>query len=326
MTAKRLLIHSVFLLLLPLIVAWFGLSIWSAVALVIFALAWRWAITLSGILKPERVPGLELETIAASHFVEKVRWCMDRLGINYTERQMVGVLGIFFTGRSVPRLRIRTGMVRSNIGNSPEILRYLWGAYAATLGEQADFLKPTQQRLALEKRLDRYGVNLQVWVYYHILNDRKLTLHAWGCSSPAIPAWQRYIVTAIYPVLRMLMIKAFRITDGHYAKAVEHIETILAEIDLLLADQRVSILGDESINYVDITFASFSGLWLQPPEYGREKADMVRISLDLAPVAMRADIERWIDAYPNVTGFINRLYEQERLVSPGLSDQVPNRL
>jgi len=312
MTEKRLLIHTIFLFLLPLIVAFFGVSPAGAVALVVFALAWRWAIALSGILAPEKTPELELETIAASHFVEKVRWCMDRLGIEYTEKQMVGVLGAFFTGRSVPRLKFRTGMVRSSIGNSPEILRYLWGAYAATLGERAKFLEPTAERLALEERLGRYGADLQVWVYYHILDDRDLTQHAWGCNSPAIPAWQRYVVIAIYPVLRFLMRKAFRISEARYAKSVGHIETILAEIDLLLADGRASILGDESSNYVDITFASLSALWLQPPEFGCEKADMVRVDRDRAPLAMQADIERWIETYPNATGFIRRLYAQER--------------
>lgn len=60
---------------------------------------------------------------------------MDRLGVEYSERQMVGVLGVFFTGRSVPQLKIRTGLVRSTIGNSPEILRYLWAANEGLLAE-----------------------------------------------------------------------------------------------------------------------------------------------------------------------------------------------
>jgi len=312
MTGKRLFIHSVFLLLLPLIVAWFGISVPGAIVLVIFALVWRWLITLSGILAPEKTPDLELETIAASHFVEKVRWCMDRLGIEYTERQWVGVLGVFSMGRSVPELKIRTGLVRSRIGNSPEILRYLWGAYAATLGDKAGFLEPTQERLALEQRLDRYGRDLQVWVYYHILDDRNLTLHAWGCNSPTIPAWQRYLVISVYPVLRVLLRKAFSISEAHYARSVQHIEAILTEVESSLADGRVSILGDESINYVDITFASFSGLWLQPPEFGREKADAVRVDRQRAPLAMRTDIERWIESYPRATAFITRLYQEER--------------
>ena len=47
---------------------------------------------------------------------------------------------------------------------------------------------------------------------------------------------------------------------------LEHIKTILAEIDALLAGDRVSIPGGTTINYVDITFASLSGVWLQSLE------------------------------------------------------------
>jgi len=312
MTGKRLFIHSVFLFLMPVLVAVYGVSVTGAVLLVIAMLLWRWAITLSGILAPEKIPDLELETIAASHFVEKVRWCMDRLGIEYTERQWVGVLGVFSMGRSVPELKIRTGLVRSRIGNSPEILRFLWGAYAAVLGERARFLEPTPERLELERRLDRYGRDLQVWVYYHILDDRELTQHAWGCNSPSIPAWQRYLVIATYPLLRLLMRRAFSISDAHYAKSVQHIEAILAEVEGLLADGRVFILGDESISYVDIAFASMCALWLQPPGFGRDKADAVRIDRQRVPAAMRADIERWIEAYPLATEFVTTLYKTER--------------
>ena len=193
----------------------------GTIALVLAALAWRWAITLSGILAPARVPELELETIAASHFVEKVRWCMDRLGVEYSERQMVGVLGVFFTGRSVPQLKIRTGLVRSTIGNSPEILRYLWAAN----------------------------------------------------------------------------------------------EGLLAEIDQQLFEGQDSILGGDVINFTDITFASLSALWLQPLKFANGRANAVRIERDRVSVAMRADIERWIESYPNVCGFINRLYEQERHIN-----------
>jgi glutathione S-transferase len=311
-TGKRLFIHAVFLFLLPVLVAWYGVSVAGSIVLVLAMLLWRWMITLSGIIAPEKTPDLELETIAASHFVEKVRWCLDRLGIEYTERQWVGVLGVFSMGRSVPELKIRTGLVRSRIGNSPEILRYLWGAYAARLGDKAGFLEPTPERLELERRLDRYGRDLQVWVYYHILDDRELAQHAWGCYSPSIPAWQRYLVIATYPVLRVLLRRAFSISAAHYAKSVQHIEAVLAEVDTLLADGRAFILGGQSISYVDITFAAFSALWLQPPEFGRDKADAVRIDRQRMPAAMRADIERWIETWPRASGFVNALYRSER--------------
>ena len=238
---------------------------------------------------------------------------MDRLGINYTERQWIGVLGVFSKGRSVPLLKIRTGLVRSHIGNSPEILRYLWGVYAAELGDKAMFLKPTRERIALEQKLDRYGVNLQVWVYYHILDERELTLHAWGCNSPTIPAWQRFLVILLYPVLRFLMRKAFRITDSNYSNSVKHMESLMAEIEMLLADSGRSILGDDTINFTDITFASYCALWLFPPEFGREKSDGVRVDPRRAPGAMKADMNRWKESYPQVTGFVTRLYQSERI-------------
>ena len=312
MTARRLLVHAVFLYLLPLVVAAWGVSFAGAAGLVLLMLLWRWAITMSGWIKPEKVPVLELESISASHYVEKVRWCMDRLGLEYTERQVGGTLGAFFRGRTVPQLKIRTGAVRSVIGNSPEILRYLWGAYASTAGEQAEFLRPDEKRLALEKQLDRYGVDLQVWIYYHILQDRELALHAWGANNPAIPAWQRHVLRLLFPVLRYLIRWSFRITDAHYAKAVEHIESTLAAMETRLEDGQAALLGGSSSDYVDITFAALSGLWLQPQGYGGGRADAVRIERESAPPVMRQDVERWIANYPRCVAHMERLYREER--------------
>ena len=42
-------------------------------------------------------------------------------------------------------LRFKSGAVRSEIGNSAEILRYLWGRYSAELGSRAAHLEPTPQ-------------------------------------------------------------------------------------------------------------------------------------------------------------------------------------
>ena len=280
--------------------------------LVIVMLVWRWLIVISGILMPEKLPELELETIAASHYVEKVRWCMDRLGVDYHERQVVGVLGVFFTGRSVPLLKIRTGIVRSRIGNSSDILRYLWGRYAVPLGDKAQFLEPTRERLALEEKLDLYGRNLQVWAYYHILDDRELTQHVWGCSSRSYPAWQRYTAIAIYPLLKVFMRKAFRINQVNYQKVVGHIENLLSDLDVSLAEDNRSLAGKDEISFADITFASLSGLWARPDEYGGGKADEVRAEREEMPASMLEDMDRWIENYPHAYEFIVRMYETER--------------
>lgn len=312
MTGYRLLLHGVFLFTLPLIVAWLDLSLAGAIALVLLALIWRWAITLSALFAPARIPELELETISASHFVEKVRWCLDRLGVAYTEKPVGGTLGAFFRARSVPVLKFRTGMVRSSIGNSPEILRYLWGHYAAEAGRQAAFLEPTAERLGFEQEIDRCGVDLQVWVYYHILPDRDLTLHAWGAEDPNIPAWQRLSLRALFPLLRFMIRRVFRISPGHHAKAVEHVTALLAKTEESLADGRISLLGGDTINFTDITFASIMGLWLLPPAYGGGKAENVRIEPGQCPDQMQQEREDWLRTFPLTTAFIERLYDLER--------------
>ena len=312
MTRKRLLIHTIFVLLLPLVVAGLGLGVLSAALLVVLALLWRWAITLSGFVAPEKTPPLVLESISASHFVEKVRWCMDRLGVEYTERPHGGTLGAYFTGRTVPQLRVRTGAVQSVIGNSPEILRFLWGNYSAALGGRAAFLEPTAERLELEERLDRYARNQQVWIYYHILPYRALTLHAWGVDDPQTPGLQRLALRVLYPLLAVLIRQSFRIDEKHYAKSVHHIEELLTDIDTRLADGRRSILGGDEINYTDIAFASLSGLWRMPEDYGGGRADACRIERSDAPADMQADIERWVEDYPKASTFIERLYADER--------------
>ena len=312
MARKRLLIHTAFLFLAPLVVAWFGLGLAAATMLVVLLLLWRWVIAMSSLVAPEKTPDLVLESISVSHFVEKVRWCMDRLGLDYTERHHGGTLGAYFTGRTVPQLRVRTGAVQSVIGNSPEILRFLWGNYSANLGEKALFLEPTTERLELERRLDRYARNLQVWIYYHILANRTLTLQLWGSNDPRTPAWQRVALRVTFPLLSTLIRRTFRISSTHYKTTVHRIDELLGHIDTKLADGRLSILGGNSLNYTDIAFAALSGPWLKPAGYGGGKADGCLITTDQSPAAMRADIERWCEDYPRATSFIENLYADER--------------
>lgn len=313
MISTRRLVHAIFLLLLPLIVAGFGLSVWSALLLVLATLLWRWLIMISGLFAPEKQARIVLETISTSHFAEKARWCMDRLGIEYDEQHCGGILGAVFTGRTVPRLNFQSGRVRSSIGHSPEILRFLWGEYGTRLGDAAKFLQTSSERLALEKTIDRYGVDLQVWVYYHLLLHKDLTLHIWGANHPQVPWWQRVLLRPLYPLSAAFVRRTFSITDDHYAKAVQHIDERLGDIDTRVADGRKSILGGDEINYVDITFAAISGLWLQPENYGGGQADASRVARNELPTAMRDDIERWTEDYPRATAFIMRMYEEERL-------------
>jgi hypothetical protein len=165
----------------------------------------------------------------------------------------------------------------------------------------------------MEKKIDRCGLYLQQWIYYHLLPDRKLTLHLWGVNSPSVPLWQRSLMRLLFPLTAAYIRYALSISEERYNSASEHIEALLAEVDTQLADGRLSILGGEQANYVDITFASIMGLWLQPDNYGAGAADAARVPKNELPAPMRADIERWSEDYPRATAFIERLYEKERL-------------
>ncbi|MDH3621774.1 MAG: hypothetical protein OER91_12835 [Gammaproteobacteria bacterium] len=309
MTEKRNLVFAVIVFVAPVMVAWYGLSVAAAAGVVILLLLCRWMITLSGFLAPERKPDLELATISASHFVEKVRWSFDRLGVEYTETPAGGTLGAYFRGRTVPQLKARTGSVLSVIGNSSDILRYIYARYLHEDPQRAEFLEPTAERVEYERGLDLYGVSLQVWVYYHILPERELALHAWGANNPATPAWQRALLRILFPLLAALIRFSFKINDTHFAKSVARIEDVLADAEARLKDGRTSLLGGAETNYTDLAFAAFTGLWLMPDGYGGGKADHVRIERERAPAAMRADIERWIEAFPQTASWVENLYE-----------------
>ena len=312
MIERRLLIHAVFLTIAPIVVAWYQLSTMTAGLLVLLLLLWRWLVVLSGWVVPAKTPELVLATISASHFVEKVRWCMDRLGVEYVEQPAGGTLGAFFRGRTVPQLKVRTGAVQSVIGNSSEILRYLWGRYEYVKPEAAAFLRPSVERVELEQRIDRYGAKLQVWVYFHVLDDRDLTLHLWGANNPDTPRLQRLALRILYPLQVFLIRRSFRINDESYERARTAISELLGDVEKLLADGRLSLLGGDELNYTDFAFAAISGVWLWPDGYGAGRADGVRPDPGSEPLRMRQDIAQWIEAYPAAVDWIRQLYADER--------------
>ncbi len=307
------LLYAAALVLLPLVVALFGLSFLSALLLVIALLFVRWLGVMAALSGKSKAPEITLTSIGVSHFVEKVRWCLDRLGLEYRERRAAGTLGAFYLGRTVPVLNFRTGRVTSSIGNSPEILRYLWGRYSVERPEAAAFLEPTPERLELEAELDRYGRNLQIWVYYHLLPEKELMLRAWGAYDRTVPAWQRGLVRLLHPVQAYMIRRAFGVSPPRYEKARQHIETLLEDLNGRLAEQPNSLLGDTVQNYTDLSFAALSSPWFLPENFAGQESAV--LEYEELPAGMREDIERFKTAYPDAYAFIERLYKTERGVS-----------
>lgn len=297
------------LVLLPVIVAVFELGVLLTLLLVLALLGFAWLRVLNGFReRPEC--RYRLETIQASHYVEKVRLCMDRLGVNYVEERWAATLGAFYLGRTVPRLHVRTGNVWSSLGNSSDILRYLWAVHAND--SKAGFLEPTPQRLELESKIDHVGSMLQVWLYDHLLDRPDTLLHVWGVNDPAVPAWQKAAIRILLPVQRRLIRKSFRITPDNTDKATHRIEAFLDESEARLADGRKSLLGDDDLNFTDYAFAGILGLWIRPTSYGGPNHHHVFLEDDMMPRAMRDTIERWRQDHPKTVAFVETLYERPR--------------
>jgi len=307
--------HALLLYGLPVLIAWarFGPAAALAAVLVtaLLGMGLRLRAMRAAAAGPE--PRLRLHTITFSHYCEKVRWCLDRLGVPYEEVPNVGILGVLLTGRSVPALEIPPGLTR--IGDSPRILRYLWGEYAGRLpSEQTWFLEPTAAALELESRFDRrLGNDVRVWAYAHILERRDLTLRSWGIEEAAIPAWQRVLLYLCTPVLRFAVRRMLGVTEERAARALERTRTAFDEVDRMLADGRRYLVGD-ALTFADITFASLGALAVLPPEYPGGRLLGRRLTAeDLDPQA-RAEVERFRQRPAG--RLILRLYREERRSRP----------
>ncbi len=296
---------------LPVVVAGLG---WgpaaAALAVLLLALAGM-GLRLAATRATAR-PGapMRLHTITFSHYVEKVRWCMDRLGVEYEEVPNAGILGVLLTGRTVPALEISPGLTL--IGDSPRILRYLWGEYAARLpAGRTAFLAPTPAALELEQFFDgRLGNDVRVWVYARIFARRELTLRSWGIEEPRIPQWQRTLLRFGTPLLRLAVRRMLGVTPARAARALERTRETFDRVDALLADGRRH-LGGDALGFADITFASLAALAVLPPEYGGRAISGRRLLIEELDADWRAEVEAF-RARP-AGRFVLRLYREERL-------------
>ena len=297
---------------LPIVVAALGwgpaAAAVSALLLALAGIASRLGATRAAAARPEAA--LRLHTITFSHYVEKVRWCLDRLGIAYEEVPNAGILGVLLTGRTVPSLEIPPGLTR--IGDSPRILRYLWGEYAGRLpAGRTDFLAPTPVALELERYFDqRLGNDVRVWVYSRIFARRDLTLRSWGIEEPRVPGWQRALLRAGTPLLRFAVRRMLGVTPARATRALGRTREAFGRVDALLADGRRYLAGDAP-SFADITFASLAALAVLPPEYGGRAIEGRRLAIEELEPDWRAEVEAF-RARP-AGQFVLRLYREERL-------------
>lgn len=194
-----------------------------------------------------------LYTFAVSHFSEKIRWLMDACGLPYQDVQWTP----FF---HLPRARLKSGQgttvpILAHRGkvvqDSTAILMYL---------EQREGELPVlpQQEsvrsevLAIEERADRAGSHIIRVGYPALLADKEAFLAAWSVSASAA---EHAALRVLFPVLKTLLAKAFRLDPDSCLRSRRVLDETLSWLDDLLVDNRTFLVG-ESLTIADISMAS----------------------------------------------------------------------
>jgi glutathione S-transferase len=209
---------------------------------------------------------LRLITIPISHYCEKARWALDRVGIPYREERHV---------QGIHRLAAR----RAGGGATVPVLVTPGGV----LGESAQILAWVDQRTPAERRLfpAEPGVRHEVeslcqrldeglgpagrrLMYVHMLAQRELALRF---NNEGVPAWEDRAMRHGWPLVARFVRRALGIRPGI---EIDDEVAVWRELDFVaetLADGRPYLCG-ERFGAADLTFAALSAAVVMPPEYG----------------------------------------------------------
>eukprot|EP00747_Dinoflagellata_sp_TGD_P205867 gnl/TRDRNA2_/TRDRNA2_79613_c0_seq1.p1 gnl/TRDRNA2_/TRDRNA2_79613_c0~~gnl/TRDRNA2_/TRDRNA2_79613_c0_seq1.p1 ORF type:complete len:271 (-),score=35.18 gnl/TRDRNA2_/TRDRNA2_79613_c0_seq1:124-936(-) len=196
-----------------------------------------------------------------NHFGERVRFCMDLLGLQYDETDSGGLVNAFIFGQSVPYLIDRKSC--SHIGNSDECIRYLYATQPEVMTSSAVrvLLQQTEETVAWENDLNKLGHAIQGWAYYYMLGpDWPLEgpLVCWGAHEPLCPLAHRIILRLFGQVFKAAMRKAaFKLDDEKLMLERKNtIFTLLDRVDTLVGSDGQGYLVGSQLTYVDISFCS----------------------------------------------------------------------
>jgi glutathione S-transferase len=209
---------------------------------------------------------LRLVTIPISHYCEKARWALERVGMRYREERHVQGIHRFASrraggGGTVPVLVTPDGV----LGESDEILDWV---DERTPREHRLFPAEPDARDEVERlcrRLDDgLGPRGRRLMYVHMLAERKLMLRF---NNEGVPPWEDRAIRYGWPLVVRFARRELGIRPGI---EVEDEAAVWRELDFvaeLLADGRPHLCGDR-FGAADLTFAALSAAVVVPPVYG----------------------------------------------------------
>ena len=245
---------------------------------------------------------LKLLTISISHYVEKVKWALERSSIAYEEESHIPGLHAMVTlwhtrgsHRATPVL-IDGSLV---VPDSTAILRHLSTKY----GQK--WLYPSASVLELEERFDRnIGPHTRRFIYQQLF-DNDLSI-ADLFSQGNVPAWEIALLRLGAPAIKQGMIRDMAINPRAAENSRLVFENEFAFVADVLSDGRRYLCGD-TLTAADITFAALSAPVLLPDNYG---ARLPRLENALPGAALRNLVEKYRGTIAGA--YAMRLYREQR--------------
>jgi glutathione S-transferase len=241
-----------------------------------------------------------LITIPFSHYCEKARWALERVGVAYTED---GHLPLFhyLPARRAGGSRTVPVLVdgKTVIADSTDILAWADARDPGALlpADPVD----RAAALQLEDDLDReLGPATRRWAYFHLLPRRDLE----HLLVRGVPRWERLALAATRPLAVRFLARSLKIDEAGAERSRRKIEAMFERVGELVADGRRFLVGDR-FSVADLTFAALAAPILMPPAY-----PVALPSLADFEGAPRERLEAWRASPAGRFGL--RLYDTER--------------
>lgn len=249
------------------------------------------------------MPALRLLTIPLSHYCEKARWALERIGLDYHEERHIQGFHYprtYWVSRNPEVPVLIDG--KQVIADSTEILRHLERYAPPDMRLYPADATARRQVEALEDRFDEtLGVESRRWFYFHYLPEGRAALRIAGQGAPEI---ERAMAPLVFPLMRRYATWLLQVSASTVARGLERSRQVVSETDTLLADGRPYLTGDR-FTAADLALACMMAPFVVPAEYG------IRLPppCDL-PAAMQPTVEAF---RASATGrYVLKLFETQR--------------
>ena len=242
-----------------------------------------------------------LITIPISHYCEKARWALQRVGLPFLEEAHPPVFHMASAWRAGGKRTVPVLVSADGVYNdSTDILQYL-DRKAPEAGLYPNEPQARQEAEQLEELFDTVlGPHSRRWVYFHVLDRTDLLPYL--CHG--VGAREAALFRTLLPAARLVMRKALKITPEAAERSRVRVQEVFEQVGARLADGRRYLVGDR-FGAADLTFAALAAPAILPPEYGSPLAP-----LEEMPQVMHEQIRAW-RASP-AGSFALRLYREDR--------------